>query len=144
MLEEILKSINESLLKIANALESQKNLESIKKIDEKPQNIGTQPNTMPQVQTPVMQAKGIPAEPVAQPQFQVTTANAVVPQAIPTTQANFTMDQLAVAMSNAVNAGKMNTVLEILHSFGVQALTQINPNDYTKLATKLKENGIEV
>lgn len=142
MLEEILKSINENLLKIANALEGQKNLESVKKIDENPQNVRTLPNTTPQVQTPVMQTKKMPAEPVAQPQFQATTA--VVPQAIPTAQANFTMDQLAVAMSNAVNAGKMNTVLEILHSFGVQALTQVNPNDYSKLATKLKENGIEV
>lgn len=142
MLEEILKSINENLLKIANALEGQKNLESVKKIDENPQNIGALPNTMPHVQTPVMQTERMPAEPVAKLQFQATTA--VVPQAIPTAQANFTMDQLAVAMSNAVNAGKMNTVLEILHSFGVQALTQVNPNDYSKLATKLKENGIEV
>lgn len=144
MLEEILKSINENLLKIANALEGQKNLESVKKIDENPQNVRTLPNTIPQVQTPVMQTKKMPAEPVGQPQFQVTTTTAVAPQAIPTAQANFTMDQLAVAMSNAVNAGKMNTVLEILHSFGVQALTQVNPNDYSKLATKLKENGIEV
>lgn len=145
MLEEILKSINESLLKIANALESQKNLESIKKIDEKPQNIGVQPNTMPQVQTPVMQTERMSVEPAGQPQFQATNTTAVVTQAIPTSQnTGFTMDQLAVAMSNAVNAGKMNIVLEILHSFGVQALTQINPNDYSKLAIKLKENGIEV
>ena len=39
---------------------------------------------------------------------------------------------------------KMNAIQNILQQFNVQALTQINPSDYNKLATMLKEAGVEV
>lgn len=137
MLETILNEINSNLEKIAKSLESKK---------EKSE--GVSQNNIQSVQTPVVntsqntntenQVVPVQAPVVAQPV-------AATPQAIPTTQnVGFTMEQLAAAMSNAVNAGKMNTVLEILHSFNVQALTQVNPADYGKLAALLKEKGIEV
>ena len=137
MLETILNEINSNLEKIAKSLESKK---------EKSE--GVSQNNIQSVQTPVVntsqntntenQVVPVQAPVVAQPV-------AATPQAIPTTQnVCFTMEQLAAAMSNAVNAGKMNTVLEILHSFNVQALTQVNPADYGKLAALLKEKGIEV
>ena len=59
-------------------------------------------------------------------------------------QESFTQEQLARAMSNAVSAGKMNVIQGILNQLGVQALTQINPTDYNKLAVMLKEAGVEV
>lgn len=136
MLENILSEINSNIVRIANALESKKekpveiqqtnNQQTQEPVANMPQNTNAESQVVP-VQTPVT------PQPVA------------VPQAIPTSQnAGFTMEQLAAAMSNAVNAGKMNTVLEILHSFGVQALTQVNPTDYSKLAIALKEKGIEI
>ena len=57
---------------------------------------------------------------------------------------NITQEQLAVAMSNAVSTGKMDVIQGILKQFRVQALTQINPADYNKVATMLKEAGVEV
>lgn len=126
MLENILSEINSNLVKIANALESKKEGTVETPVANISQNTKVESQVVP-VQAPVT------AQPVA-PQ-----------QAIPTSQnAGFTMEQLAAAMSNAVNAGKMNTVLEVLHSFGVQALTQVNPVDYSKLAIALKEKGIEI
>lgn len=136
MLENILSEINSNLVRIANALESKKEKpEGVTQIDIQP--IKTPVTTMPQTTNTESQ--------VAQVQAPVVQQPTVTPQAIPITQnAGFTMEQLAAAMSNAVNAGKMNTVLEVLHSFGVQALTQVNPADYSKLAALLKEKGIEI
>ncbi len=138
MLENILSEINSNLVRIANALESKK---------ERPNTEGIPQTNIQQIQAPITndpQTTNNVAQ-VAPVQTPVVQQQATIPQAIPTTQnAGFTMEQLAAAMSNAVNAGKMNTVLEILHSFGVQALTQVNPTDYSKLATLLKEKGIEV
>lgn len=138
MLENILSEINSNLVRIANALESKK---------ERP--VGIPQNNIQHVQTPaisVPQTTNTENQVVpVQTQAPVAQQPVEIPQAIPTTQnAGFTMEQLAAAMSNAVNAGKMNTVLEVLHSFGVQALTQVNPADYSKLATLLKEKGIEI
>lgn len=136
MLETILNEINSNLEKIAKSLESKK---------EKSE--GVSQNNIQSVQTPVVntsQNTNIENQ-VVPVQAPVVPQPVAIPQAIPTTQnVGFTMEQLAAAMSNAVNAGKMNTVLEILHSFNVQALTQVNPADYGKLAALLKEKGIEV
>lgn len=136
MLENILSEINSNIVRIANALESKK---------EKP--VGIPQTNNQQTQEPVANIpQNTNAESQVVPvQTPVAPQTVAVSQAIPTSQnAGFTMEQLAAAMSNAVNAGKMNTVLEILHSFGVQALTQINPADYSKLAIALKEKGIEI
>ena len=47
-------------------------------------------------------------------------------------------------MSNAVSAGKMGIIQNILQQLNVQALTQVNPADYNKLATMLQEAGVKV
>lgn len=139
MLETILNQINSNLEKIAKAqerrnklLESQiaSNLKPEDKAQEGQKVLKDIPQVIPQVQ------------PAVQQQVQVQNqANA-----IPTTptQESFTQEQLAVAMSNAVSAGKMDTIQNILQQFGVQALTQINPNDYNKVAIMLKEAGVEI
>ena len=139
MLETILNQINSNLEKIAKAqerrnklLESQiaSNLKPEDKAQEEQKVLKDIPQVIPQVQ------------PAVQQQVQVQNqANA-----IPTTptQESFTQEQLAVAMSNAVSAGKMDIIQNILQQFGVQALTQINPNDYNKVATMLKEAEVEI
>ncbi len=156
MLEEILNKINGNLERIANVLEMgdlsnhcnsfgefeelsatskfvNKSIEEASKLITSVQNQNTVVPVAPIVQPiPV-----VPTEPV-------TTAP-VVPT-IPTTivQESFTQEQLARAMSNAVSAGKMNVIQGILNQLGVQALTQIKPEDYNKLAVMLKEAGVEV
>lgn len=138
MLEEILKSINSNLERIAKALEVENVDAVVDMVHETAKQFGQTETTL------VIPQAIIPQAPVAEvPQQPIQHAT---PQTIPTTQVqeNFTLDQLAVAMSNAVNAGKMPVIQGILQQFGVQALTQINPNDYNKLATMLKEAGVEV
>ena len=136
MLETILNQINSNLERVANALERRNNsLETQNKHSEKlEQNIQGTVNEMPKVAQQVQQE--VNQQSVIQNQ----------PNAIPTAQIqeSFTQEQLAVAMSNAVSAGKMNIIQNILQQFGVQALTQINPSDYNRVATMLKEAGVEI
>lgn len=125
MLEKILEDINSNLIRIANVLEN-------KKIVEEPE-------------TAVVNQKVTDVK-ISQPTQTTIQANVIPATVIPaTTQTeSFTQEQLAVAMSNAVSAGKMNVIMEILGKFNVQALTQINPADYNKLATMLREAGVNV
>ena len=153
MLEEVLKNINSNLERIANALENNNKFlrENFQIKEAKTVKIlaggeEIMPTSQPQVQTtigpvPVQQSVLI------QDKSAVTGVVSQAPvQTIPTTQIQegFTQEQLAVAMSNAVSAGKMNVIQGILQQLGVQALTQVNPADYNKLAVMLKEAGVNI
>lgn len=56
----------------------------------------------------------------------------------------YTPEQLAVAMTSLVDAGKLELVLSILQQFGVSALTEVPPNRYSELAVKLREAGAAI
>lgn len=133
MLEEILKSINANLERIAISMEGNKNK------CEEPIAVETQAPAINAI-NPVSVMQTAPV------QQEIPTPMPVSAPAIPVanTQESFTQEQLAVAMSNAVTAGKINVVMEILGKFNVQALTQINPADYNKLAVMLKKAGVEI
>lgn len=130
MLEKILEDINSNLIRIANVLENKKIVEEPETavVNQKVTDVKISQPTQTTIQANVIPANVIPAN--------------VIP-ATPQTE-SFTQEQLAVAMSNAVSAGKMNVIMEILGKFNVQALTQINPADYNKLATMLREAGVNV
>ena len=144
MLESTLQEINSSLKEIVKALGE------LGKIAKEPLEIDMSAvadeainATEEKIQPPQQQFTPVPQTPAQ--------VNAQVPQtqiqpAIPTTPVaeSFTQEQLAVAMSNAVAAGKMAVIQGVLQNFGVQALTQINPADYNKVATMLKEAGVQV
>ena len=136
MLETILNQINSNLERVANALERRNNSleiqdEHSKKLEQNIQeNVNEMPKVAQQVQQEVNQQSVIQNQPNAIPTAQI--------------QESFTQEQLAVAMSNAVSAGKMNIIQNILQQFGVQALTQIKPSDYNRVATMLKEAGVEI
>lgn len=127
MLEEILKSMNENLVKIANVLGGKLDI--------------TIPQTPKANSMPTIQPEIINPIPTVQP-----ATMAVVQTAIPVTpiQESFTQAQLACAMANAVAAGKQDIVLDILGKLGVQALTQVKPENYNQVASMLKEAGVEV
>lgn len=127
MLEKILEDINSNLVRIANVLENKKIVEE------------------PETETAVVNQKVTDVK-ISQPTQTTIQANVIPATVIPATPQteSFTQEQLAVAMSNAVSAGKMNVIMEILGKFNVQALTQINPADYNKLATMLREAGVNV
>lgn len=130
MLEKILEDINSNLIRIANVLENKKIVEESETavVNQKVTDVKISQPAQTTIQANVIPATVIPAT--------------VIP-ATPQTE-SFTQEQLAVAMSNAVSAGKMNVIMEILGKFNVQALTQINTADYNKLATMLREAGVNV
>lgn len=144
MLEEILKTINTNLERIANAMESKLNI-GIDTGKQPDMSVPAVMSTNVEVQQPV---QSIPVQTLMQTPVQTLMQTPVQApmQTIPTTQITqgFTQEQLALAMSNAVSAGKMQVIQGIMQSLGVQTLSQVNPADYNKLASMLKEAGVEI
>ena len=150
MLETILQSINQNLERMAKAQEETNKLIMSQM---QPLTIGVDvgaaelgktitETAIPKIEQPINKSEEAPVTAVQPVPMPVTPVAPVIPTT--PAQETFTREQLAVAMSNAVSAGKMNIVQGILQQFGVQALTQINPTDYNKVATMLKEAGVNI
>lgn len=134
MLEKILEDINKNLERIADAIEIKVGLDEKHRAKNKiGTSIGDTKNEM----------CGKSVEPSTEAVNQPTPINQAIPVQAQT-EKSFTQEELAVAMSNAVSAGKMNVIMGILAQFNVQALTQIDKKDYNKLATMLIEAGVKV
>ncbi|ELK38798.1 hypothetical protein D478_27826 [Brevibacillus agri BAB-2500] len=54
------------------------------------------------------------------------------------------MDQLAVAATQLVDAGRQAEVVQLLASFGVQALTALPKEHYGAFATQLRAMGAKL
>lgn len=65
----------------------------------------------------------------------------VVPVA--TVQA-YTLDQISRAGASLVDAGKMEQLLALLGRYGVQAVTQLQPEQYGAFATDLRGLGAQI
>ncbi len=134
MLEKILEDINKNLERIAEAIEIKVGLDERHRAKNKiDSNVGETKNEI----------CGKSVEPSTEAVNQPTPINQAIPVQAQT-EKSFTQEELAVAMSNAVSAGKMNVIMGILAQFNVQALTQIDKKDYNKLATMLIEAGVKV
>ena len=93
------------------------------------------PVTMPPAPTPA------PA-PVAPAQTVAPTNPA---PAVPVTTApTYTLDQIAKAGASLVDAGKMEQLLALLAKYGVQAVTQLQPDQYGVFATELRTLGAQL
>lgn len=66
------------------------------------------------------------------------------PGAVPTVEQTYTMDQLARAASQLMDAGKQAELVQLLGQFGVQALTALPQEQYGTFATKLREMGAKI
>lgn len=72
------------------------------------------------------------------------TAPAAPAPAVPVTAPTYTLDQIAKAGASLVDAGKMEQLLGLLTKYGVQAVTQINPDQYGAFATELRALGAQI
>lgn len=81
--------------------------------------------------------------PAAPPVTPVPTAAAPAP-AVPVTAPTYTLDQIAKAGANLVDAGKMEQLLALLTKYGVQAVTQLTPDQYGAFATELRALGAQI
>ena len=91
-----------------------------------PQQAPTVQQAVPQ-QTPVMQAPVTPTNPVP---------TAPAPQ--------YTKEQIMAAGATLMDAGRINDLYALLHSFGVQAVMDLKPDQLGPFATALRELGAKI
>ena len=67
------------------------------------------------------------------------------PPAVPVAGAPaYTIDQISRAGAALVDAGKMEQLLQLLGRYGVQAVTQLQPEQYGAFATELRGLGAQI
>lgn len=96
-----------------------------------------------QQQPPAQYQQPVPTA-VPTTQVQAPTQQQTQPQGVPTTAPSYTMDQLAVASTQLVDAGRREELLQLLASFGAPALMQLPKDQYGAFATKLREMGAKI
>lgn len=105
------------------------------------------------VPNPAPVATQAPVAPVAPTPAPVAPAPAPAPAApvqavpapaVPVTAPTYTLDQIAKAGANLVDAGKMEQLLGLLTKYGVQAVTQLMPDQYGAFATELRALGAQI
>lgn len=89
------------------------------------------------------------APPEASAPVAVPTATSAAPTApaapsVPVTAPTYTLDQIAKAGASLVDAGKMEQLLGLLTKYGVQAVTQLTPDQYGAFATELRALGAQI
>ena len=93
------------------------------------------------------EADQLDKQPNPQPEQTVTApepAQAPPKTAVPTSSTTYSMEQLAVAATQLVDAGRRNELVELLGQFGVQALTALPKEQYGNFATKIREMGAKL
>lgn len=102
--------------------------------------VPTQPAPAP-VATPTPAPAPAPAP--AAPAQTVAPTNPA-PTVPVTTAPTYTLDQIAKAGASLVDAGKMEQLLALLAKYGVQAVTQLQPDQYGVFATELRTLGAQL
>jgi hypothetical protein len=102
------------------------------------QNIAPVQQVQPNV-APVQQQGVLTSVPTVQEQAPVQQQ-----QAVPTSAPAYSMNQLAVAATQLVDAGKREDLLQLLASFGASALMGLTKEQYGAFATKLREMGAKL
>jgi hypothetical protein len=87
------------------------------------------------------QQQPIPSSVPTAPVPQQPPAAPVQQQAVPTSAPTYTMDQLAVAATQLMDAGRQPELLNLLQSFGVPSLMALPKEQYGNFATQLRGMG---
>lgn len=95
---------------------------------------------VPPVTMPPATVVPTPAPAPAAPAQTVAPTNPA-PTVPVTTAPTYTLDQIAKAGASLVDAGKMEQLLALLAKYGVQAVTQLPPDQYGVFATELRTLG---
>ena len=96
-----------------------------------------QPQQAPMQQMPIQQPLQLQQPQVQQPQQAPLSA-------VPTTAQTYSLEQLAVAATQLVDAGRRTELVTLLGSFGVQALTALPKEQYGNFATQLRSMGAKI
>lgn len=107
----------------------------------------TQPQPVVPQQAPAAPVAPMPAPaPVAPMPAPATTAQPNTPVAgVPLAQPpKYTVDQIMAAGAQLMDAGKVNDLMNLLHSFGVQAVMDLKPEQLGAFATALRDMGAKI
>lgn len=99
---------------------------------------------VPTQPTPAPVETHTPAPAPAAPAQTVAPTNNPAPAVPVTTAPTYTLDQIAKAGASLVDAGKMEQLLALLAKYGVQAVTQLQPDQYGVFATELRTLGAQL
>lgn len=80
----------------------------------------------------------MPTPPAVQPSVPVN------PTPIPTSAPQYTFDMISTAGSALIDAGKIDQLVMLLGKFGVQSLTDLNPESYGAVANELRALGAKI
>ena len=86
------------------------------------------------VPAPILSEPTQPVQPSATPIANVPLANAP----------HYTVDQIMAAGATLMDAGKVNELLNLLHSFGVQAVMDLKPEQLGAFATEMRKLGAAI
>lgn len=92
--------------------------------------------------TPTPGAVVAPVQPVGP--TSAAPGNTAAPVVPISSAPSYTLDQISRAGASLVDAGKMQQLLELLSRYGVQAITQIQPEQYGAFATELRALGAQI
>ena len=149
----VLKAID----KLTTALE--KNAVNISVSQDTPAPVAPVATPAPVSPVTVPPASVVPTQPTPAPVATPTPAPAPAAHAAPaqtvaptnpaptvpvTTAPTYTLDQIAKAGASLVDAGKMEQLLALLAKYGVQAVTQLQPDQYGVFATELRTLGAQL
>lgn len=101
-----------------------------------------QPQQASMQQAPVQQQPMQPQQPLQPVQMQ--PQQTLPATAVPTTAPTYSVEQLAVAATQLMDAGRKNELVALLGSFGVQALTMLPKEQYGNFATQLRAMGAKI
>lgn len=99
--------------------------------------------------TPTQTPAPTATPPVAAPaptagQTSAAPGNTPAPTVPVTGAPTYTLDQISRAGASLVDAGKMQQLLKLLGRYGVQAVTQLQPEQYGAFATELRALGAQI
>lgn len=93
-------------------------------------------------QPPLSNVTPFPTQP--DPAGVVPTAAPQPPTAVPTVPQTYTLDQLAVAATQLMDAGRQPDIMNLLAQFQVPALTALPKEQYGAFATALRGLGAKI
>lgn len=112
-----------------------------------------QQNTAPVMQQPSANPQAVAAPASAPVQPSPLPSPGPAAQAMPSYPApnvplaqppKYTVDQIMAAGASLMDAGKVNELMNLLHSFGVQAVMDLKPEQLGAFATGLRELGAKI
>lgn len=102
------------------------------------------PVAAPVATNPPFVQPGVPVAPVQPVPSAPAPGNAPVPNVPLAEPPKYTVDQIMAAGATLMDAGKVNELISLLHSFGVQAVMDLKPEQLGAFATAMRELGAKI